>query len=78
VTSTDNNRCTGYYYRNANPALRVVAVSPFATISTLDGARSVPSDLATVAGRVSATTGSRNHLTVTDGAVTDLQEMYHP
>ena len=52
VTSTDNNWCTGYYYRNVNPALRIVAVSPQATISTLDGSRSVPSDLGTVAARV--------------------------
>lgn len=78
VTSTDNNQCTGYYYRNVNPALRVVAVSPQATITTLDGSRSVASDLAAVAGRISRTTGSTYHLIVTDGMVTDLQEMYHP
>ena len=40
VTSTDNNRCTGYYYRNVNPMLRVVGVSPQATIMTLAGAES--------------------------------------
>lgn len=79
VTQTDNNWCTGYYYRNVNPALRVVGVDPTATISTLDGAQSVPSDLSTVASRVGATGGtSPYHLVVTDGVVTDLREIYRP
>ena len=79
VTQTDNNWCTGYYYRNVNPALRVVAVGPGATISTLDGAQSVPSDLSTVASRVGVTGGmSPYRLVVTDGAVTDLREIYRP
>lgn len=77
VTATDNNWCTGYYYRNNNPALRVVAVSPEATISTLVGSRSTPSDLATVATRI-ATTASAYRLTVTDGVVTQLEEIYQP
>ena len=79
VTRTDNNWCTGYYYRNVNPALRVVAVSPGAAISTLDGSQDVPSDLSTVASRVGATGGtSPYHLVVTDGAITDLREIYRP
>ncbi len=79
VTQTDNNWCIGYYYRNVNPALRVVAVSPQATISTLEGAHSVPSDLATVASRVGVTGGSSTYqLTVSDGIVTELREMYRP
>ena len=76
VTDTSNNHCTGYYFRNNNPALRVVAVSPQASITTLDGARSTPSDLATVATRLSSR--STYHLVVTGGAVTSLEEMYHP
>ena len=63
VTDTSNNQCTGHYFRNNNPALRVVAVSPQASITTLDGARSVPSDLATVASRLSSR--STYHLIVT-------------
>ena len=79
VTQTDNNWCTGYYYRNVNPALRVVAVDPTATIGTLEGSQSVPSDLSTVASRVGATGGtSPYHLVVTDGVVTDLREIYRP
>lgn len=79
VTQTDNNWCTGYYYRNVNPALRVVAVSPQATISTLQGSQSVPSDLGAVASRVGATGGtSAYRLVVTDGVVTELSEIYRP
>jgi hypothetical protein len=81
ITSTDTNRCTGYYYRNVNPALRVVAVSPRATITTLaNGVNPVASDLADVARRIGTTGGGSNtyHLVVADGVVTDLSEMYHP
>jgi len=77
VQSQGDNWCTGYYYRNVNPTLRVVAVSPDATIVTLNGATEVPSDLATVAGRI-AGHGNTYHLTVTDGQVTELREMYSP
>ena len=81
ITSTDNNRCTGYYYRNVNPALRVVAVSPQATITTLaNGVNAVPGDLSDVAGRIATSGGESNtyQLVVTDGLVTELHEMYHP
>jgi hypothetical protein len=81
ITSTDNNRCTGYYYRNVNPALRVVGVSPQATITTLaNGVNPVPSDLADVARRIGTSGGESNtyHLVVTDGVVTELREIYHP
>jgi hypothetical protein len=77
VTATDNNWCTGYYYRNNNPALRVVAVSPEARISTLVGSRSTPSDLATVATRI-AIVPSVYRLTVVDGQITELEELYQP
>ncbi len=81
ITSTDNNRCTGYYYRNVNPALRVVGVSPRATITTLaNSVNPVASDLADVARRIGTSGGESNtyHLVVTDGLVTELTEMYHP
>jgi len=81
ITSTDNNRCTGYYYRNVNPALRVVAVSPQATITTLaNGVNAVPGDLSDVASRIATSGGESNtyQLVVTDGLVTELHEMYHP
>ncbi|HEY4992652.1 MAG TPA: hypothetical protein VII33_11280 [Nakamurella sp.] len=77
VQSQGDNWCTGYYYRNVNPALRVVAVSPDATIVTLNGATEVPSDLVAVAARISGH-GNTYHLTVTDGVVTELREMYSP
>lgn len=77
VTARDNNWCTGYYYRNNNPALRVVSVSPDAKITTLDGAQSVPSDLATVAARIAALQ-SAYRLVVTNGTVTVLEEIYQP
>jgi hypothetical protein len=76
VTDKSNNQCVGYYYRNNNPTLRVVAVSPQAFITTLEGAGSVPGDLAAVEARVSSK--STYHLVVTDGYVTSLEEMYHP
>jgi hypothetical protein len=80
VTSTDNNRCIGWYYRNNNPALRVVGVAPDATISTLNGGtRDMPGDLAAVAAQMAGTAGhSPWRLMVTDGRVTDLQEIYLP
>jgi hypothetical protein len=79
-TRTDNNWCSGYYYRNVNPLLRVVTVSPTATIRTLaDGTHAVDSTLAAVSDRVAKTFASNTyHLTVTDGQVTSLEEMYHP
>ncbi len=80
VTGTDNNRCSGWYYRNVNPALRVVAVAPDAAISTLNGGtRSVPGDLPTVAAEIARNGGhSPWRLVVTDGRVTELQEIYLP
>ena len=80
ITSTDNNRCSGYYYRNVNPMLRVVAVSPQANIVTLtNGVNPAPSDLATLAGRVAATRGTTIYdFTVNGGVVTDLREIYLP
>lgn len=58
VQERDNGWCTDYYYRNRNPQLRVVTVSPDATV-VHPGRRQltpVPSDLATVGQRLS---GSR-------------------
>lgn len=77
VTARENNWCTGYYYRNNNPALRVVSVSPQAKITTLDGSKSVPSDLATIAARIAAVK-SPYRLVVTNGTVTALEEIYLP
>jgi hypothetical protein len=80
VTGTDNNRCIGWYYRNKNPALRVVAVAPDAAISTLNGGtHGVPGDLVAVAAQL-AGTGDRApwRLVVTDGRVTELQQVYLP
>ena len=79
VTSTDNNRCIGWYYRNNNPALRVVGVAPDATINTLNGGtRDMPGDLAAVAAQIGTAGHSPWRLVVTDGRVTELQEIYLP
>ncbi len=80
VTGTDNNRCSGWYYRNVNPALRVVVVAPDAAISTLNGGtRNVPGDLPAVATEIARNGGhSPWRLVVTDGRVTELQEIYLP
>ena len=77
VTDTTNNWCTGYYWRNRNPALRTVGVSPDATITVLDGSASVPGSLARVAQRIGQAM-STYQLVVTDGRVTELHEMYAP
>ncbi len=79
VTGTDNNRCTGWYYRNNNPALRVVPVDPDATISVLNGGvRPVPGDLPAVAAEIARSQHSPWRLQVTDGQVTALEEIYLP
>ena len=77
VTDTSNNWCTGYYWRNRNPALRTVAVSPDATITVLDGSASVPGSLARVAQRIGQA-HSTYLLVVTDGRVTEVHESYAP
>jgi hypothetical protein len=72
--------CSIYYFRNVNPALRVVTVSPTVAVTTLDGAAQVAGDLAALADRITTPTGSSRpyRLTVTDGAVTDVAEVYQP
>lgn len=77
VTDTSNNWCTGYYWRNRNPLLRTVPVSPDATITVLDGARSVPGSLSSVADRIARST-STYRLIVQNGQVVELHEMYAP
>jgi hypothetical protein len=77
VTDTSNNWCTGYYWRNQNPALRTVGVDPDAVITVLDGSGSVPGTLADVAGRI-ATAESTYRMVVHDGQVTELHENYAP
>jgi len=75
-----DNWCTGYYFRNVNPALRVVTVSPAAVVTTLDGNIPVTGDLTALANRITTPTGSSRpyRLVVTDGAITDVTEMYQP
>ena len=75
-----DNWCTGYYFRNVNPALRVVTVSPEAVVTTLDGNIPVTGDLTALANRITTPTGSSRpyQLVVTDGAITEVTEMYQP
>jgi hypothetical protein len=72
--------CSSYYFRNVNPALRVLTVSPQVTVTTLDGNVPVNGDIASLADRIQTPTGSGRpyRLTVTDGAVTEVFEMYQP
>ena len=69
-----------YYFRNVNPTLRVVTVSPQVAVTTLDGNVQVTGDLAALADRISTPTGSSRpyRLTVTDGVVTQVIEVYQP
>jgi hypothetical protein len=75
-----NGWCSMYYFRNVNPALRVVSVSPSVTVTTLDGNVPVPGDLASLAARIQTPTGSGRpyQLTVTNGAVVEVTEIYQP
>ena len=75
-----NEWCSMYYFRNVNPTLRVVTVSPHVAVTTLDGNVQVAGDLAALADRITTPTGSSRpyRLTVTDGVVTAVTEMYQP
>jgi len=77
-----NEWCSMYYFRNVNPALRVVTVSPQVAVTTLDGNSNVEvaGDLAALADRVTTLPGSSRpyRLTVTDGVVIDVTELYQP
>jgi hypothetical protein len=72
--------CSMYYFRNVNPTLRVVTVGPHVAVTTLEGNVQVAGDLAALADRVTTPTGSSRpyQLTVTDGVVTQVVEMYEP
>lgn len=81
VVEHNNGWCTDYYYRNRNPKLRVVAVGPDATVTTLVGGSptEVSSDLTTVAQRIAGNESSDLfRITVEDGRVTSIQELYFP
>jgi hypothetical protein len=69
-----------YYFRNVNPNLRVVTVSPHVAVTTLDGNVQVAGDLAALADHVTTPTGSSRpyRITVTDGVVAEVVEMYQP
>jgi hypothetical protein len=81
VTERNNGRCTIYYFRNRNPMLRVLTVSPDATVVTLiaGSPNEQASDLGTVQERLAGPESSGLfRLTVTDGQVTSIQELYFP
>lgn len=81
VTEHDNGWCTVYYYRNRNPMLRVLTVSPDAAVLTLvDGSPAdEPGDLSTVQARLTSNESSGLfRINVTDGQVTAIQELYFP
>ena len=72
--------CSVYYYRNVNPKLRVVSVSPDAAITTLAGTTPVSEDLQALADRVGSQAGEYHpyRITVTDGAIVELTQIYQP
>jgi len=74
------NWCTGYYFRNVNPALRVVTVSSDAFIRTLVGNNLISSTLSTLADE--AATGPGRYLpyrlVVVNGAITEVTEIFQP
>lgn len=79
VTDRPDGWCTDYYYRNNNSALRVVSVAPDAVITSLQGGKvAAPSDLATVAAGLGNPDPNPWRLVVTDGRVTQLEEIYLP
>ena len=72
--------CSVYYFRNVNPKLRVVSVSPDAAITTLEGTTPVSEDLQALADRA-GTPGGEYHpyrINVTDGAIVALTQIYQP
>ncbi len=72
--------CSVYYYRNVNPKLRDVSVSPDAVITTLQGTTPVSDDLQTLADRAGSS-GGDYHLyrsEVTDGAIVEITQIYQP
>ena len=75
-----DNWCTGYYFRNVNPALRVVTVSSDAVIRTLEGNTLISSNLSTLADKAAIEPG--NHLpyrlAVVNGAITEVIEIFQP
>jgi hypothetical protein len=75
-----NGWCSVYYYRNVNPKLRVVPVSPDAAIRILQGTTPVSTDLQSLADLAGGPTGDYHlyRMTVTDGAVTELTAIYEP
>ena len=75
-----NEWCSMYYFRNVNPALRTVTVSPQVKVTTLNGNQPVAGDLSSLAHRITTPTGASRpyRLTVTDGMVTTVEETYQP
>ena len=75
-----NGWCSIYYFRNVNPKLRVVSVSPDAAVTTLNGSAPVSADLQALADRAATPEGEYHlyRITVTDGAIVDLTAIYQP
>jgi|GEM_PF-1015593 len=75
-----NGWCSIYYFRNVNPKLRVVSVSPDAVITTLEGNSPVGSTLATLADEAATDLGLYHpyRSVVANGAIVELTEIYQP
>jgi hypothetical protein len=72
--------CSVYYFRNVNPKLRVVTVSPDAAITALQGTTPVREDLQALADRVNSSAGEHHsyRIVVTNGAIVELTMIYQP
>jgi hypothetical protein len=79
VTGTDNNRCTGWYLRNDNSALRTVSVSDGASFTLISSSANLGDDLAALRQQVEAMYGGGLYeLQVTNGWVTAVTGIYLP
>ena len=72
--------CDTYYFRNNNPQLRFVAVSPTATITLLQAGTPVAGTLQSLAEHVTATAGTLApyRIVVKDGLATEVSELAIP
>jgi hypothetical protein len=75
-----NGWCSVYYFRNVNRKLRVVSVSPDAVITILEPTTPVNEDLQALADHAGTPGGEYYpyRITVKDGAIVELTQIYQP
>jgi hypothetical protein len=74
-----NGWCSAYYFRNVTPALRIVTVGPDVVVTTLNCNVPITVTSLFLQPDRTATGSSRPYrMTVTDGLVVALAEIYQP